>query len=52
MSQRQTNELHKFIYRITDKLNLKNPNKNIALFNLSIYYMWKNIKSGYNKVFQ
>ena len=29
--------------------NLKNPNKNIALINLSIYYTWKNIKSAYNK---
>ena len=33
-----TNESDKFIYRFTDKLNLKNPNKNIALANLSIYY--------------
>ena len=30
-------------------MNLKNPNKNIALANLSIYYAWKNIKSEYNK---
>ena len=29
-------------------LNLKNPNKNMALANLSIYYTWKNIKSEYN----
>ena len=33
---------------LTDKLNLKNPNKNMALANLSIYYTWKNIKSEYN----
>ena len=26
----------------------KNPNKNMALANLSIYYTWKNIKSEYN----
>ena len=32
----------------TDKLNLKNPNKNIALANLGIYYTWKNVKSDYN----
>ena len=32
----------------TDKLNVKNPNKSIALANLSIYYTWKNIKSDYN----
>ena len=32
---------------LTDKINLKNPNKNMALANLSIYYTWKNIKSEY-----
>ena len=31
-----------------DKLNLKNPNKNIALANISTYYTWKKIKSEYN----
>ena len=41
------NESSKFIYQFTDKLNLKNPNKNMALANLSIYYTWKNIKSEY-----
>ena len=40
--------LYRFVYQFTDKLNLKNPNKNIALANLSIYYTWKNIKSEYN----
>ena len=44
----KTNESNKSMYQITDKLNLKNPNKNMALANLSIYYMWKNIKSEYN----
>ena len=29
-------------------MNLKNPNKNIALANLSIYYTWENIKSEYS----
>ena len=29
----KTNESNKFIYRFTDKLNLKNPNKNMALVN-------------------
>ena len=43
-----TNESNKFIYQFTDKLNLKNPNKNMALANLSIYYTWKKIKSEYN----
>ena len=44
----RTDESNKFIYQFTDKLNLKNPNKNMALANLSIYYTWKNIKSEYN----
>ena len=39
---------NKFVYNFTDKLNLKNPNENIALTNLSIYYTWKNVKSDYN----
>ena len=43
----KTNESNKFIYQFSDRLNLKNPNKNIALANLSIYYTWKNIKSEY-----
>ena len=41
----KTNEPHRFKL---DKLNLKNPNKNIALVNLSIYYTWKNIKTECN----
>ena len=41
----KTNESNRFIYQFTDKLNLQNLNKNIALANLSIYYTWKNIKS-------
>ena len=43
-----TYESNKFMHQFTDKLNLKNPNKNMALVNLSIYYTWKNIKSEYN----
>ena len=44
----KTNESNKFIYQFTDKLSLKNPNKNMALLNLSTYYTWKNIKCEYN----
>ena len=43
-----TNELHRFKLDLAGKLNLKNPNKNMGLANLSIYYTWKNIKSEYN----
>ena len=44
----KTNEPPRFRLDLTDKLNLKNPKKNIALANLSIYYTWKNIKTKYN----
>ena len=41
-------EPQRFKLDLTDKINLKNPNKKMALANLSIYYSWKNIKSEYN----
>ena len=44
----KTNEPHRFRLTLADKLNLKDPSKNMALANLSIYYTWKNIKSAYN----
>ena len=43
----KTNEPHKFKLDLADKLNFKNPKKNMALANLRIYYTWKNIKSEY-----
>ena len=33
----KASEPHRFKLDLTDKLNLKNPNKNMALANLSIY---------------
>ena len=44
----KTNEPNRFKYDLINKLDLKNPNKNMALGNLSIYYTWKNVKSTYN----
>ena len=44
----KTSERDRFKYNLIDKLDLKNPNKNMELANLSIYYTWKNIKSIYN----
>ena len=44
----KTNEPHRFRLDLADKINLKNPKKNIALVNLSIYYTWENIKTEYN----
>ena len=43
----KTNKPHRFKLDLTDKFNLKNPNKNMALANLNIYCTWKNIKSEY-----
>ena len=43
----KTSVPNKFVYYLIDKLNLKNPNKNMALANLSIYYTWKSIKKEY-----
>ena len=44
----KTNEPNRFKYDLIDKLDFKNPNENMALANLSIYYTWKNVKSTYN----
>ena len=35
----KTNDSNKFFYEFSNKINLKEPNQNIALANLSIYYM-------------
>ena len=43
----KTKHSNKFVYNFTDKLNLKNPNKNIALANLrSVLRIVFKIKSG------
>ena len=44
----KTNESHKFRLTLEDKLNLKDPNKNMAVGSLIIYYTWKSIESKYN----
>ena len=41
-------EPHRFNLDLTDELNLKDPKKNMALANSSIYYTSKNIKLEYN----
>ena len=45
----KTNEPYKFKYDLIDKLDLENPNKNMSLANVSIYYTWKNVKSNNTK---
>ena len=44
----KANKPHRFILTLADKRNLKDPNKNMALANLSIYYTRKNIKFAYS----
>ena len=35
----KTSEVHRFRLDLTDKLNFKDPKKNMAFTNLSIYYI-------------
>ena len=44
----KTSELHVLVLKLTDKLNLRTGEKITALSNLSIYYIWKHIKSSYS----
>ena len=44
----KTSEPHRFSLDLTDKRNLKDPKKNMALTNLSIFYTWINIKLEYS----
>ena len=39
----KTNEPHRFRLILADKLNIKDPSKNLVLANLSIYYTWKTL---------
>ena len=41
----KTSKPHVLTLKFTDKLDLRRSEKIIALSNLSIYYIWKNIKS-------
>ena len=40
----KTSDLHRLFLNLTDKIDLRRKDKNIALSNLGIYYTWKNIK--------
>ena len=44
----RTSEYHVLVLKLTDKLDLRRGQKTVALSNLSIYYIWKNIKRSYN----
>ena len=44
----KTNEPHKLVFKLSQRLDLRRSNKHVALQNLSIYYTWKNIRKYYN----
>ena len=37
------NEPHKLVLNLSQRLNLRRSNKHVALQNLFVYYIWKNI---------
>ena len=43
----KTSDPHRLSLNLTDKRDLRQKDKDIALSNLSIYYTWKNIKRSY-----
>ena len=47
MENSKTNEPHKSVLNLSQRLDLKSSDKHVALQNLSIYYMWKNIRKQY-----
>ena len=40
----KTNEPHKFVLNLSQRLDLKCSNKHAAFQNLTIYYKWKNTR--------
>ena len=44
-NQKTISKPHVLILNLTDKINLRRVEKSVALSNLSIHYIWKNIKS-------
>ena len=43
----KTSDPHRPLLNLTNEINLNRRDKYIALLNLSIYYIWKNIKKSY-----
>ena len=46
MESSKTNEPHKFVFNLSQRLDLRNSNKHF-LQNLSVYYTCKNIRKQY-----
>ena len=43
----ETNEPHRFVLNLSQKLDGRSSDKHVALQNLYIYYTWKNIRKQY-----
>ena len=43
----KTNEPHKLVLNLPQRLEFRSSNKYVALQNLSIYYKWRNRKKQY-----
>ena len=43
----KTSDPHRLLLNLSHKINLKKSDKYVALSNLSIYYIWKDIKKSY-----
>ena len=46
----KTSKPHILLLNFTDKIDLQKGKKSVAVSNLSIYYLWKNIKSSYRNI--
>ena len=44
LENKKTNEPHKFVLNLSQRLDLRSSKKHVALQNLSIHFTWKNIK--------
>ena len=52
MENIKSDESHKFVINLSQRLGIRSSNKHVALQNLSIYYTWKNVRQQHknNKV--
>ena len=47
MENGKTNEPHKLVFNLSQRLDLRSSDKHVDFQNLSIYYTWKNIRKQY-----
>ena len=47
---KKPSEPHKFVFNLSQRLDLKRSNKHVAFQNLSIYYTWKSIGKQYKNI--